>query len=326
MTSSSLSEPAGRMVPPLWRLVVNKTNPITPLNQVDAGPSFYCVHPIAGDVSNFHSIAERLQNSVRFYGLQVTRDNMNAEFAYSIEKMADYYSVAIMRHQPEGPIYLGGWSAGAIVALEMAHQLQRAGRTVPLLVAFDGAPCNTGTAISRWDLTSAIRIVVNIPIWIIDEMKQAGGLREFLVNIRIRLMFRRTFNNEQTLDGDAVERLVVGKSLSMAQMCFIKAFYEALRVYVPQSYDGDVLVIESRTQPLLYLRQIGAAWKKINPFAEIVRLKSNHEGILREPFLSVLTKHVRDHISGEFGSFGLVTHCGVSSRAAAGSQLLDITQ
>lgn len=309
MTSTSVTDrrnagEAEPIVPPLWRLVVGRTNPITPLNDVEAAPSFYCVHPIAGDVSSFYPLAHHLNTSVGFYGIQVSRDKMNARFGASIVEMARHYVGAVMAHQPEGPVYIGGWSAGAIVALEMAQQLLQAGRAVPLLVAFDGAPCNTGVAMKWWHPVFIFCLIKNIPLWIADESKQAGGLRGLLRSIHFKLIFRTkracaAFKNDQTLDGDAVKKLVLSKAWTGAQMAFIQAFYNALRDYVPRCYDGKVLVIESRTQPLLAMRKVGAAWKKVAPSALIVQLKSNHEGIFREPFLSALADRLRDCICAD---------------------------
>ena len=48
-----------------------------------------------------------------------------------MEEMAAEYVAAIREIQPHGPYLLGGWSAGGLVALEMAQQLLAAGRVDP---------------------------------------------------------------------------------------------------------------------------------------------------------------------------------------------------
>lgn len=287
-----------RVVSPLWRLVVSKANPITPLNSQGCPISFYCVHPIAGDVTSFQELADHLDNVVSFYGIQVLREKMNAEFGRSITMMADFYVSELVAHQPKGPIFVGGWSAGAIVALEMAQQLRKSGRAVALLVALDGAPCNTGVAISLWNPVFLIKILRNIPFYIGDELRQAESWVELISNFRAKLAFRLrraipAVRNDQTLHGDAVETLLTSRRWPEAQMAFIRTLYEAMRQYRPSPYDAPVLVIESRTQPLFNLRQVGAAWKRLNPSAEIVQLESNHMGIFREPLLTQLAGHLR---------------------------------
>jgi thioesterase domain-containing protein len=42
--------------------------------------------------------------------------------------------------QPEGPYLLGGWSAGGLVALEMAQQLMGQGESIALLALLDTSP------------------------------------------------------------------------------------------------------------------------------------------------------------------------------------------
>ncbi len=51
--------------------------------------------------------------------------------------MAEHYLAEIRRLQPEGPYYLGGHSAGGLVAFEMAWRLRAQGERVALVALFD---------------------------------------------------------------------------------------------------------------------------------------------------------------------------------------------
>lgn len=51
--------------------------------------------------------------------------------------MAAHYVTEILKIQPHGPYYMGGSSAGGIVAFEMAQQLVAQGKTVGVLALFD---------------------------------------------------------------------------------------------------------------------------------------------------------------------------------------------
>jgi amino acid adenylation domain-containing protein len=57
---------------------------------------------------------------------------------HSIEEMARIYLPQVEEAAPRGPVILGGYSFGMLVAYELAHQLRQRGRPVPLLVSFDG--------------------------------------------------------------------------------------------------------------------------------------------------------------------------------------------
>jgi thioesterase domain-containing protein len=59
---------------------------------------------------------------------------------WSVEAAARRHVASIRRVQPVGPYYLAGHSFGGLVALEIAHQLRRAGQEVALLVMLDSFP------------------------------------------------------------------------------------------------------------------------------------------------------------------------------------------
>ena len=59
--------------------------------------------------------------------------------------------------------------AGAIIAVQMAQQLCARGRDVPLLVALDGAPCNTGAGLGTRDPRYFMKLTANLPHWVRDD-------------------------------------------------------------------------------------------------------------------------------------------------------------
>ena len=59
-------------------------------------------------------------------------------YDHTIERMAEIYVPQILEACPQETIVLGGYSFGVLVAFELARQLRSRGRTVPLLVSFDG--------------------------------------------------------------------------------------------------------------------------------------------------------------------------------------------
>ena len=289
-------------VPPIWRLVTRRGSAIVPLNEHGTGPAFYCVHSISGEVSSLFNLVRALGPDQVFHGLQVPRNNMNAAFAPSVEAVARTHVQAIARFQPEGPIVLGGWSAGAIVALEMARQLRAMGRDVPLLVALDGAPCNTDAGLRRWDPRYLLKLVANLPGWFHHHVACAASPAAFGREIAEKIAFRvRTvlpkLKSDQPLDHGAVEGLLNNPGFAAGQRAFIRAMYDAIRAYVPRPYDGDVLVYEARTQPLDHLMQIGATWRKIARNVEIVPLAGIHDRLLRRPALDDLSRDLGQRLA-----------------------------
>lgn len=286
----------------LWRLVARNGGSIVPFNEGGSGPPFYCVHPISGDVSSFSDLARSLGRTCRFYGLQVPRHQMDAAVASSIETLARYHLENVTRFQPEGPIIVGGWSAGAIVALEMAQQLSAAGREVQLLVAFDGAPCNTGAGIRPGSRRYAWRLLCNAPGWLKYELREAGTPSALIMRLFRKAVFRTRValpgrSADETLHRRAVEEVLDTARLVRPQMTFIRALYVAMHRYVARPYAGRVIVYEAKAQPLDHLLQIGPAWRSIAPAAEVVELEGNHGLIFREPAVAVVQGHLRARLA-----------------------------
>ena len=288
----------GAAVPPLWRLVSRRGSVIAALNENGDGIPFYCVHSISGEVSSLFNLVRVLGGEQRFYGIQVPKDKMNGAFPTSIEAVAEHHVKALTAFQPEGPLVLGGWSAGAVLALEMARQLRALGRDVPLLVAMDGAPCNTGAGLKRRDPRYAWRLLRNLPGWVKHHVLRSDSPRAFFREIAGKIAFRVRLNlpalrTDQPLDEATVHALLNASGWQAGQQAFIRALYDAMRVYVPQPYEGRVLVYEAGTQPLDHLMQVAAIWKTIARRTEIVRLEGIHDRLLKSPAVDALSQHLR---------------------------------
>ena len=130
-------------------------------------PAFYCVHSASGVAgTDFLALADRFEPSIRFYGIQAPPKQMlDNEFGNSVESMADHYATAIAAFQPLGPIMLGGYCVGGIIALEMAKNLRDRGRDVGPLLIIDGVPENTGVRLQRWTFGYWKQLAANLPGW-----------------------------------------------------------------------------------------------------------------------------------------------------------------
>ncbi|MEW2549692.1 alpha/beta fold hydrolase [Streptomyces sp. NPDC047002] len=90
-----------------------------------------------GNVYYFHALARHLGRERPFHALQ-TRGLHGAHPPFDrVEDMAADHLASLRAVQPRGPYLLGGHCVGAMVALEMALQLQRGGERVVLLAAVD---------------------------------------------------------------------------------------------------------------------------------------------------------------------------------------------
>ena len=252
------------------------TDVILPLNDVGFGPAFYCVHSIGGEAIEFQHMARMLGPKQNFYGIQVPTDRRNAEFARSIEGMSRFYVNELVKFQPNGVFLLGGHSVGATIALEMSHQLIAMGREVSLLVVFDGQLFNTGAEISSRNPIYWLKLLLNMPRWIMDEvMKNPRGF----VSARLRFLSFKV--RRDTLH--AMENFVNFRNYSPDHAAFVRSLHDSYLDYVPKRYGGRVLVFVAKTQPLLRLRQVDAAWKQVSPSSEVFKTRGTHASIMEAP-------------------------------------------
>jgi thioesterase domain-containing protein len=229
-----------------------------------------------------------------FYGIQVPSDRRNAKFA-SIKEMSKHYVNELVKFQPEGAFFLGGYSIGATIALEMAQQLIARGREVGLLVVFDGELFNTGAEISVRNPVYWLKLLANVPRWIIDELVRnrrrfAGKTANRVKSVTIKVR-RRNMPNPH-----AVERFIDLKGFLPEHSAFIKALFDDQQAYVPTRYPGRVLVFIAKTHALLHLRQVKAAWTKIAPSSEVSEVSGTHVSIMTMPRGQILAERLREKI------------------------------
>jgi len=113
----------------------------TPLVMINRGDAarlpFFCVHGGGGNVLTFGDLSKSLDQRQPLYGLQALGVDGRRRPLSTVEAMASSYLKAIRAVQPEGPYFLGGYSAGGVIAFEMTRRLLDQGEKVALLVLFD---------------------------------------------------------------------------------------------------------------------------------------------------------------------------------------------
>jgi thioesterase domain-containing protein len=268
-------------------------------------PGIYCVHSVSGTAgTTFLDLAQRLDPTVRFYGIQAPPKLMNdAEFGATIESIADHYLDALAKFQPDGPIVLGGYCLGAIIALEMAKKLRAGGREVGPLLAIDGAPVAGGTLLDRLDLQYWLELARNFPGWImhLDLMRNRNirslirGLSKNVLEIgKGAIGLKR---GEKLGGGYAMDSMMDLSNYPPLHRLFINRLFNALFAYVPEIYSGDVVSYEAKITPFLYLPQLGRAWTALASKTEVIGIAGTHISMMHaEPYIDALANDMRRRI------------------------------
>jgi amino acid adenylation domain-containing protein len=104
------------------------------------GTPWFMVHPPGGIVVCYQALAQRLGRERPFYGIRSRGLHGEPDLPGRLEDMAQEYVAAMREIQPRGPYLLGGWSAGGLVALEIAQQLLAQAESIQMLALLDTTP------------------------------------------------------------------------------------------------------------------------------------------------------------------------------------------
>jgi thioesterase domain-containing protein len=281
----------------LWRLTTKRADSIVPFGGHGHGYPFYCVHSISGDASTLQHLARQLGSARTIYGFQIPARQMTTDFASSVESIAARYVDLITKREPNRPFFLGGWSAGSFIALEMAQILKRQGREVPLLVALDGFQFKTDAAKGQrryyWN------ILRNLPHWLKDRIEEGKNGRGLLHSIRRRIgriahVLSRDYTQKQ---GSGIEIFLDTSVWPAAQAAFVRDLFETVERYEAKPYEGRVLVLAAKAQHLFRAGQVEATWRRIAKSVEVVAVDGSHVTMLRESRVLALANRLSERFA-----------------------------
>ena len=102
-------------------------------------PPLFLVHDGEGETLLYRNLALRLDPEQSVYGLQPYSQPNYPILHTRLDEMAAFHIRKIRSVQERGPYLLGGMCAGAVIAFEIARQLQHCGEEVALVALFDAA-------------------------------------------------------------------------------------------------------------------------------------------------------------------------------------------
>lgn len=273
----------------LARRVEGQTaEPASRLVRLRAGASapVYCWPGLGGYTMNLRLLAARGIDRT-FYGVQTRGINPGETPPRTLEEMAAEDVQAIRRLQPTGPYTLWGYSFGARVAFEAAHQLERSGERVEeLLLIAPGSPrvWDEGGSVYRIEPTYRSRAYVKILFSVF-----AGGLTHPALERCLELARDdETFasfiaDRFENLDPELVKRIarVVHRTYR-----FGYAWHELVERWI----SAPITVLRARGDENSFLES-GAAFLPNPP--TVIHLEADHYSVLREPAIRELVQRIR---------------------------------
>jgi amino acid adenylation domain-containing protein len=261
---------------------------------------FFCIHGITGDILWFRELARCLAPDYPFYGLQARGLDGVQDPIPRIEEMAGLYIDEIRRLQPMGPYYLGGASFGGTVALEVAQQLICQGEQVALLAIFDHSPPNIKIDTPQDGfmkrLNFIFKVLRNFPNWLREFLHMDPS--QILMRVRRKFRLARKFK-AQSENGapelfEAADLIDFASELSSYRQRLISNHYQAMKMYNPKSYSGNVTLFRATIHPLLNVHDPEFGWQILAPGQVSVHdIPSSHEGMFRTPNVQYLAMQLK---------------------------------
>ena len=245
---------------------------------------FFCFHPLGGNVLCYTHLARHLGSEQPVYGLQSVGLEDDQTPLTQIAAMAAHYVEAIRTVQPEGPYMLGGWSAGGVIAVEVAQRLRAQGQTVALLALLDSyAPVSPERPPP-------------------DDVQMLADLaQQFELELDDAALIGLEPDQRLAYVLEQAERLnlaLLGNDLARIQRLFdvYKANASALHSYVPRPYHGHMMLFRAGDGPGRPDPTLG--WNELAvDGVELHVVPGGHYTMLREPDVRSLAEQLRHAIA-----------------------------
>jgi thioesterase domain-containing protein/acyl carrier protein len=110
---------------------------LIPIRPAGTEAPLFMVHSVGGGIDYIADLAPFFNAAIPIFGLQANGFAPGQEPLKTVEEMAELYLDSIRQVRPQGPYRLAGWSAGGIIAYEMARRLIEMGEQVEFLGLLD---------------------------------------------------------------------------------------------------------------------------------------------------------------------------------------------
>jgi amino acid adenylation domain-containing protein len=273
---------------PHWSVLV-------PIHEQGDKPPLFLVHGLRGNVLTFYGLRHHIPANQPLYGIQADGLSSGRTSLVSIPEMAEHYIREIRTLQPHGPYFLGGFSAGGLVAYEMALQLHDAGERVQFLAFFDSYVEAAG---GYWMKSLYSKRAMRMSLLALKSswyLIKTEGLvpvlaKKFVnlgVNIRIMVWL---------LLGKISGRQKSGAAANARSLTPHEAFTRAIRVYSPQPYPGTAVSFRS-TSLDADAPDFSDGWARfISGKLRVQEVSCGHEEIFREPHIGRLADQIVEEL------------------------------
>lgn len=214
----------------------------------------------------FRLLAQKLAPGRPFLGVDLPyADGIKLPIPYRLEDVAAYLIRAVREVQPHGPYYLAGLCVNAVIAYEMARQLEQDGESIALLAMLDAHnhayyknPFRDGryTARLKYHLTNLLRMDASeTSVYLMDRLDEA---RRKIERITWRLTSERgDHSDDRFRNTDSI-------------------VHPAFARYQPQPYSGKIVLMQSSEWPKSPYFDFKLGWEDVAGSIDFHRIAGDH--------------------------------------------------
>jgi amino acid adenylation domain-containing protein len=231
-------------------------SPMVALHSAGTKPPFFFVHGLGGTVMRFHELARYMSPDQPFLCFQAQGMDGKLPVLDQVQDMAELYLEHLRKAQPEGPYYLGGYSFGGLVALEVARRLIDAGQEIGLLALVD--------------------------TYFVGQQSNSSLLSRFLsLSSEQKLAYLK---KRATRYRRGIKRRIDSLSLPRAVKAVREACAAAEQSYCPSVFPGPVALFRASEKALRGLDDAQNGWQQYAAGGlEVHEIDGDHGSILNEP-------------------------------------------
>ena len=236
---------------------------------------------MGGEARELAPLAERLTTPGRIFGLSYLHES---ESAGAVDRQATYAVAALRSIQPHGPYRLVGYSFGALVAVEVARQLKRAGEWLEPPILIDAFYDQKFWSAKAWWIGQARRTGAHLAQ--IRRQPPAIALREFAFRAgRLAQRFWSRWQELPPVSGTPTETTIAAANAA------------ALRAYAPSPYPSSLVLVEAAETTMFGCRP-SDLWRPISRKLVVEDIAGDHLDLVRNPTsLTLLGRAVDRHLA-----------------------------
>jgi thioesterase domain-containing protein/acyl carrier protein len=269
------------------------------LKKGSRGAPFFVLPPLGGTTRVYKPLADALGDDRPVIGIHAVGVDGEAEPLNTIEEMADSALRTLEDHWPAGPVLLGGYSAGAFVAVELATRLEAQGRQVGAVVLFDAQ--HPSARYHEVPFTPAYLARVAAHAWLPLYELAHTPVREWSAKLRVKLRKVAEKTGLRSVGDEALwqELFHAGEAPPAPHLVRLwEAQTRAARAYSEKAYGGTLTLVRARFQPMVCRHDLTLGWGKLAGGLEIYDVTGNHLNILETPGVLEVARHLTRRFRG----------------------------